>query len=144
MNRIITVLFWIIQVLWELPQNILGAIVYVAFWIRSGIIKTDCEKGRLFIETRSTGVSLGFFIFWTPSGNRFKHYINDCRMHETGHAIQSKLLGPFYLLIIGLPSFTRAVYSRYYYRKYGMQWENYFNAFPENWADKLGGILRKQ
>lgn len=94
----------------------------------------------LIFETKTIGLSLGWFIFWTPGSNRFSRYENDCLMHELGHAKQSVLLGPAYLFVVGLPSIIRSAYSQYYYKKYGRSWDKYYSAFPENWADRLGGI----
>jgi hypothetical protein len=126
---------------WELPQNLLGMVVYAIMMNRKKIINTEKEAHRLFIETPNTGVSLGWFIFWTADGNRFPHLKNDCRMHEYGHALQSVMLGPLYLIIVGIPSLSRVAYSKWYYKKYGRGWRNYFSGFPENWADKLGGVI---
>ncbi|MFA5970922.1 MAG: hypothetical protein WC780_01125 [Lentimicrobiaceae bacterium] len=126
--------------IWELPQNLLGFVVFVIMKTRRRIITTEKEAHHFYIETPNTGVSLGWLIFWTPSANRFSHLINDCRMHESGHAHQSVILGPIYLLVVGVPSLARVIYSRWYRKKYDREWENYFNGFPENWADKLGGV----
>jgi hypothetical protein len=126
---------------WELPQNLLGMMVYVIMMNRKNIINTEKEAPRLFIETPDTGVSLGCFVFWSKTGNRFPHLTNDCRMHEYGHALQSVMLGPVYLILVGIPSLSRVVYSKWYFKKYGRSWKNYFNGFPENWADKLGGVI---
>lgn len=130
--------------LWELPQNVLGLIVFSIMHTKRRIVKTEKESYRIFIETPNIGVSLGWFIFWTPSANRFSHLVNDCRMHEYGHARQSLLLGPIYIFLIGIPSLARVLYSRWYYKKHRHNWKNYFNAFPENWADKLGGVTRNR
>lgn len=131
-----TVLF-----IWEFPQNLLGLMVFGIMKSRSKIIKTEAEAHHLFIETPNTGVSLGWFIFWTTAGNRFTHLDNDCRMHEYGHSKQSVMLGPAYLLAVGIPSIARVIYSKWYRKKNGCTWTNYFNGFPENWADKLGGVI---
>jgi hypothetical protein len=61
-------------------------------------------------------------------------------MHEYGHTRQSEMLGPSYLLVVGIPSLSKVLYSKWYRKKYGCKWANYFNAFPESWADKLGGV----
>jgi len=50
------------------------------------------------------------------------------------------MLGPLYLLVVGIPSLVRVIYRKFHYKKYGLNWENYYNGFPENWADRLGGI----
>ncbi len=127
--------------IWEFPQNLLGLAVYLKMKNLRKVKRIEKEAHRYFIETPNTGVSLGWFVFWTPAGNRFSCYNNDCRMHEYGHARQSVILGPLYLLLVGIPSLLRALCSRWYRKKYGRNWEKYFNAFPENWADKLGGVL---
>lgn len=126
--------------LWELPQNILGLMFFVIMKSRQKIINTEIETHHLYFETPNTGVSLGWYIFWTQAGNRFSHLINDCRMHEYGHAKQSVILGPFYLIVVGIPSLSRVFYRKWYHKTYGQHWKNYFNGFPENWADQLGGI----
>jgi hypothetical protein len=122
---------------------VLGIIILVLLKQRTQIKEIKAEKHRLFIRTINTSVSLGWFIFWSPLGNRFNYYENDCRMHEYGHARQSQMLGPFYLFIIGIPSLLRVYYSHWYLKKFGKSWNNYFNSFPENWADRLGGISSK-
>lgn len=126
---------------WELPQNLLGLIVYAIMKSKKKILKEEQDNHLFFIETPNMGVSLGWFVYWTPVGNRFPHLINDCRMHEYGHTKQSNRLGPLYLAIVGIPSLARVLYSKWYRKKYGHSWKNYFNAFPENWADKLGGVI---
>jgi len=126
--------------IWELPQNLLGMIVLAVMKSNKKIVHVELNGHRYLIETPKTGVSLGWFIFWTPSGNRYSHLTNDCLMHEYGHTLQSVMLGPFYLIVVGVPSLMRVAYSRWYYKKRGKKWKNYFNGFPENWADKLGGV----
>ena len=127
--------------IWELPQNIFGLVVYAIMKSRHRIINAEPETHRLFIETPNTGVSLGWFIFWTPAGNRFPYLTNDCRMHEYGHAKQSVMLGPAYLIVVGIPSLSRVFYRKCFRKRYGMHWKNYFNGYPENWADRLGGVI---
>ena len=125
---------------WEFPQIIVGLGVYAWMKTRQMVVHVESEKYRVFIETRKTGVSLGWFIFWTPAGNRFAELTNDCRMHEYGHARQSVMLGPLYLFVVGIPSLLRVIYSKLYFRKYHRHWPGYFRGFPENWADELGDV----
>jgi len=115
---------------WELPQNVLGLALLVI--MRRRIIERRREDGRLFLRTSSTGVSLGWFVFWCTD--------ESIRRHEYGHTIQSRLLGPFYLPLVGLPSVARALYARAYRRCTGRWWPRYFHGYPENWADRLGGV----
>ena len=127
--------------IWELPQNLLGLLVFVIMKNRRRIVKIEREKHRFFIETPYTGVSLGWIVFWTPAGNRFIYLINDCRMHELGHARQSARLGPFYLLVVGISSLSRVFYRWWYLKRHKQNWMNYYNGYPENRADVLGGIM---
>ena len=125
---------------WEFPQIIVGLGVYAWMKARRMVVHIETENYRVFIETRTTGVSLGWFIFWTPAGNRFAELTNDCRMHEYGHARQSVMLGPLYLFVVGIPSLLRVIYSKLYFRKFHRHWPGYFSGFPENWADELGDV----
>ena len=58
--------------------------------------------------------------------------------HELGHTIQSKYLGPLYLLVIGIPSIIWVCLRRMIpilRKRY-----DYYDVFPENWANKLSGL----
>ena len=59
--------------------------------------------------------------------------------HEYGHTLQSLLLGPLYLLTIGVISFTWANAPRFkrMRRERGLP---YSHCIVERWADRLGGI----
>ena len=56
--------------------------------------------------------------------------------HEYGHTIQSLCLGWFYLIIVGAPSVIRASI----WNHYKLEDKKYYEGFPENWADLLGGV----
>jgi len=45
-----------------------------------------------------------------------------------------------YLLVVGIPSLMRVLYRKWHNKMYGYNWLNYYKGFPENWADKLGGV----
>ena len=73
------------------------------------------------------GISLGEYIFL--NNNRVASI-----KHEYGHSIQSKYLGPLYLLVIGIPSLLWAMF--------GKCEDAYFRFYTERWDDKLGGVDR--
>jgi hypothetical protein len=50
------------------------------------------------------------------------------------------MLGPLYLLVIGVPSSLRAGYAAARYLVTKEPWDGYYDGFPENWADRLGGV----
>lgn len=143
----------ILLFIWELPQNIIGAILLLVVRIfklyRKETIYSPWivyEKDRLFIECKDFGISLGFFIFWRDS--------TQCANHEYGHSIQSNWWGWFYLITVGLISFARATYVWFRYKlaenlSYSegyhltrelTKW--YYTGYPEKQADKLGGVNR--
>lgn len=109
--------------LWQLPQNLLGlcliALGYDDVFVYKGARVYSCTWMR-------GGISLGQYIFL-----HFPTSVDVC--HEYGHVRQSRMLGPFYLPVVGLWSFTRAALDLY-------RPGHYFDDFPENWADRLGGV----
>lgn len=63
--------------------------------------------------------------------------------HEYGHTIQSLLLGPLYLIVIGLPSLVWSRWKRFIRlrREKGIP---YFWFYTERWADWLGERITKE
>ena len=80
-------------------------------------------------------------------------------VHEYGHTVQSMILGPFYLLAVGLPSIIWArrwsksqstavpasvrsggeeKLSRSLKRRLKLKGVRYTSRYPENWANILG------
>ena len=86
-----------------------------------------------FLVRRSTkmrgGISLGQYIII----NQF--IPKTTVMHEYGHCVQSRYLGWFYLLVIGLQSILHAALCK-------CKNHSYYNMWFEKWADKLGGVKR--
>lgn len=133
----------VLAVLWELPQNQLGAGLLALHWVLGAVRSTQREHGRLFVESPSVAVSLGHFVFWTPP-TPSRHFFSDAatRDHEYGHTFQSRSLGPLYLLAVGVPSVSRVIYAIAYRELTGRRWRGYFDGYPERQADLLGGVDR--
>lgn len=102
-------LFYLIQWTWGLPQNLAG----LAVLLLMGRQRRERYHGAvvtLFEENRVMGdhgaVSLGMFIFiplcWGEAQCR------QTAVHEYGHTVQSLVLGPAYLIAVGIPSITWA------------------------------------
>ncbi len=84
------------------------------------------------IVTRAPiGVSLGQYIFLHPS-----LVTENILRHEYGHTLQGYRRGPFYLLLEGATSFIQATISLVV-PAYA---DDYFNRWPENEANELGGV----
>jgi hypothetical protein len=132
-------------ILWEGPQNALGAANFAVQLLRRNVDRVDRERGRLFVELRGAGgVSLGWFVFWSRVDSRFVRLNPRNKDHEYGHALQSRMLGPFYLPVVGVPSTLRVMYAVAQWVVTRRPWDGYYDGFPESWADRLGGILPKE
>lgn len=129
----------ILLYLWQLPQNLLGLLLLL--WYKREKIYHKLN-GRTFYYTDEmpSGISLGNYIIMNREDRE------DGMRHEYGHSIQSRILGPLYLLIIGIPSACGNLYDRLFHNKWPwskqMRW--YYNQPWEKWADKLGGVVRAE
>lgn len=128
--------------LWEAPQTALGGAMLGLEAVRKRIVRCEVEDGRLLIESKGTGISLGHFVFWSRENSRWHDLDLRNRAHELGHTKQSRMLGWLYLPLVGLPSISRAAYALLYREITGRQWAHYYDGYPENWADRLGGVRR--
>ena len=135
----------IILYLWQLPQHFLALIIWAILRIA---VRTRRVENRsclnlstilIWVNISSWGLSLGKYIF---IDNRFSE---TTVKHEMGHSIQSRRFGPLYLLIVGFPSITRNIWQRLFHKNWTRQdrvkW--YYSSWPENHADKLGGVKRR-
>jgi hypothetical protein len=128
MNKFLDVL----KVIWQLPQVWLGAIILII----NGYDETEIYKDKTIFYSKKfkSGISLGEVIIlntaYRQSGKTIKH--------EYGHSRQSMMLGPLYLLVVGLPSLTMNILTRMKVLKA----DRYYKRWPEIWADKLGGVKR--
>ncbi len=121
--------------IWEQPQTLLGALLLLSRKAFRLVERIDKSNGRVFVQSRGGGVSLGLFVFYYDAWG--------VREHEFGHTFQSRRLGPLYLLLVGIPSVSRVVYAWLYRSFSGRYWNHYFDGWPEKQADRLGGVDRK-
>lgn len=158
-------LFRLVLWIWCLPQNIAGFFftkfgkfeksLFAPDYGTKNITKSKMIKFIRWLRTDGLpnyyyfrdddkfvtdyGVSLGFYIcFSCTKITKFSPKDID---HENGHRVQSALLGPFYLIFVGISSLINFVYSRLIYSKKHNTTESrkaYHAFFIEAWADKLG------
>ena len=131
-----TLVFLVARFFWELPQNLLGCLVWL--FVRRNITEVTVEHRRLFLHVPNFGISLGSFVFWSNSDNAFIKINPDNKAHEFGHTLQSLRFGPLYLIAVGLPSISRVIYGAIYYAIKREKWQGYYQGYPERWADELG------
>lgn len=124
MNRIL--LFF--AVLWELPQCLFG-VLYLLLHVMLG--RQFSFKDGIFDGDVLNSVCLGELVFVNVNSDAERR-----RKHECGHRIQSRILGPFYLFAVGIPSLVLWIRAK----SGKMSHEEYHSHYPENWADKLGGV----
>lgn len=134
-------ILWILLFVWQLPQNIVGVILFFfrhrdnALWFMGDFIGVDDRfVSNVKNDNTHNGVSLGNFII-------IEKHNSGIVAHEYGHAVQSRVLGPFYLLIIGLCSGIHAQIHSYKARK-NLSRRSYYDFWTERWADKIAGIKR--
>lgn len=113
----------IILFIWELLQNLVGFLYlklskykFTVMYFLNG----NAQIKYYYAEEFPGGLTLGEFIFT----NGPKHV-----KHENGHVIQSRILGPLYLPVIGLNSILHAAFHHC---------KNYVHFWTEKWAEKLG------
>ena len=142
-------LYVLVQCTWGMLQTILGLCVYLfhrndPHFHYHGAIVTQWEH--------PSSVSLGLFVFVTSKpyfAKKFESTIplselsRGLLVHEYGHTIQSLILGPLYLIAIGIPS-TLWGFSPQLARKRKAQQQSYFSFFTERWANALGKFITKE
>ncbi|MBQ4618184.1 MAG: hypothetical protein IJB27_07430 [Clostridia bacterium] len=136
-----------VQCIWGLPQTVLGLVLFL-------IHRRAPHRGYhgAIVTTWSlrSSVSLGMFVFVTAEPYFYEKLKDDYAkedlaarllVHEYGHTIQSLILGPLYLIVMGIPStlwgFLPCCVRR---RKRGA---SYFSFFTEAWANRLGESVTK-
>lgn len=161
-------LFYLIQWTWGLPQNIAGLALLLLMGPQPrarmhGALVTFFEKNR--VMKGNGAVSLGMFIFIPAAWG--EEYSRMTAVHEYGHTVQSMILGPLYLIAVGLPSLIWAsVWSnskkkaaargaahaqaaeahapaegksrKAPKRRVRIADSKYTSRYPENWANTLG------
>ena len=130
---------------WGLPQTLTGALL--TLWYRknphfrhNGAVVTLWDRPGsasfgmfLFLSTRLSGVGEG----------EIRGYGREILKHEYGHTFQSLMLGPLFLLIIGVPSLIWAGSPRL--AKLRQKRKIPYNAlYTERWADHLGKVGKKE
>lgn len=136
-------LYTIMQAIWGFPQTALGGVLFLAharkphFRYHSAVVTTWKSP---------KAVSLGLFIFLPEMHNptASKSNLDDkLLVHEYGHTIQSLILGPLYLPIVGLPSllWLNVPACTRYRQRTGV---SYYAFYTEHLANRLGELVLKE
>lgn len=132
--------------LWQLPQNIVGFII--SRFGKKMRLQVYGDEWLTFYYARHfcrSAVSLGNYIITDVCylGKR-KSIMYRTLKHEHGHQVQSKYLGPLYLIVVGIPSLCGNIIDMVFHKKWTSEKRRkwYYSRFPENWADRLGEVKR--
>ena len=134
----------LLQWTWGLPQNLLGGVLRVFLRLKRSLRKEPFRTasfGHMLVtgwRMRGSALSLGMFLF-VPEKDPFVP--EPVWVHESGHSVQSLLLGPLFLPAVGIPSLVWAQFFAPFRRKKNI---SYYSVYPEKWANRLGGRLTGQ
>lgn len=125
---------------WGFPQNLLGLLVFLT--LRARGIRTEqgrkpCPKASFRHAavtgwSRSSAMSLGMFLF-VPDRTPFAP--SPVWIHEFGHTVQSLILGPLWIPVVGIPS---ALWAGLFGKHRTRKRISYYRFYPERWANRLG------
>ena len=142
-----TYIYRIWQCTWGILQTILGLVLYVKHYKN----KHYSYHGAVITEWNSkTSISLGMFVFVSAEPFFVKKYegqisaaelSNMLLVHEYGHTIQSLILGPLYLILIGIPS---TLWGFLMAKKRKEKQIPYSAFITEKWANSLGEYVSKE
>lgn len=121
----------LILFIWQLPQHLL-AILYIGYLVMmcKDLGVDSRYKQAIVIPCVMRGaVTLGCYVF-VGLNSEYRKTVK----HELGHTIQSKILGPLYLIVIGIPSITYCGLRRIFP---SLRKKNYYDFYTEKSADYL-------
>lgn len=131
MKKFFEVLLQIIMIIWQIPQVLVGLILLAWYHKSLKLIRTY-RFVKVYCCKIPGGISLGCFSLL----NKYLCDEDSIKHEAIGHAKQSRILGPLYLLIIGIPSI--------FWARFGKNGNDYYTFYTEKWADRLGGIDRNK
>ena len=121
-----------IKWLWQFPQNML-ALCIEGILCQAAYREGKADGNTIIVNiVLPSAMSLGDYLFVNPMSSQ------KSIQHECGHSKQSDILGPLYLIVIGIPSLLHNM-VHYLFSKIGIKW-NYYSFYTESWANKLVGI----
>lgn len=103
----------VLMYVWQLPQNLCGlawrSIKKDSIIATIYTLDSDAVGAEVCLMKAGGGVTLGKYIFISQTFTDQALTIK----HECGHVRQSKILGPLYLIVIGIPSLIHAALNDY-------------------------------
>ena len=131
MKLIMKYIINLILFIWQLPQHIVALIYfgYLVMMCKDLGIDSRYKQATVIPCIMRGAVTLGNYIF-VGLNSEYKETVK----HELGHTIQSKILGPLYLIVIGIPSITYCGLRRIFP---SLRKKDYNNFYTEKIANYL-------
>lgn len=121
----------LILFIWQLPQHIVALIYfgYLVIMCKDLGVDSRYKQAIVILCVMRGAITLGNYVF-VGLNSEYKETVK----HELGHTIQSKILGPLYLIVIGIPSIAYYGLRRLFP---SLRKNNYYNFYTEKWANNL-------
>ena len=124
-----------LQCTWGFFQTLAGAVVFLVLIKRKHFIY---RAGIATLWQRGESLSLGLFFFVSEQASDDRR--KELCAHEYGHSVQSVILGPLFLPVIGLPSSLWCMLP-YFVRMRERKGISYHSLYTERWANFIGEKL---
>ena len=121
----------LILFIWQLPQHIVALIYfgYLVMMCKDLGVDSRYKQATVIPCIMRGAVTLGNYVF-VGLNSEYRKTVK----HELGHTIQSKILGPLYLIVIGIPSITSCGLRRLFP---SLRKKNYYNFYTEKTANYI-------
>ena len=121
----------LILFIWQLPQHIVALIYfgYLVMMCKDLGVDSRYKQATVIPCIMRGAITLGNYVF-VGLNSEYRKTVK----HELGHTIQSKILGPLYLIVIGIPSITYCGLRRIFP---SLRKKNYYDFYTEKWANNL-------
>ena len=136
-RRLFQIVYTLIQWTWGIIQNTAALFVFLFVKLKDPKRAVSRYHGAVVTEWKlKSSMALGMFIFLGFQKDE-SPMARAVLAHEYGHTVQSCILGPFYIPVIGLPSLIWANVPAA-----GRKWRSgtclYYDFYTERWADYEG------
>ena len=127
-------LFRLWQWTWGFPQTLAGFVIYCMHRGNPHRVYHGCIVTRWKV---SGSLGMGMFLFLSERSYDSQPQV---QVHEFGHAVQSAILGPLFLPVMGIPSFLwcNLPRCRKLRREKGV---SYYKLYTESTANRLGSLV---
>lgn len=133
---------YVLLYIWQLLQNIIGLIL-IAWYKPQRVHKLDNGVKVYYTHKMKGGISLGNYCIINTG--HYRKDINESLKRDTvrheaiGHTKQSRILGPLYLFLVGIPSL---IWAGLYGSVIKSTKNGYYKFYTEKWADIIAGVKR--